>query len=283
MSSLASQLSSRRLARAEARQSHNELKLTVLNLLETDERFAPRLRAFVEDFQRTVAAVELPEEEVEAVAQEERAAVAIKQEDEATAEQQRLAALAEAAGAAVVTMPQLEQDTSEKNAWSEYDGALLEAELRVDDELGASPVRLIDARYIIQLEQLGGTFIRRQDLPETAFLSLESIKRLPKGGNSGDCLRIISVSHPWQHPDHPDPKSINLKLLVRVLTAFVDHMGGTYGVFLDVRLPLALQNAHRCPQSLLMHQGSPTCLNSCPVFDAVCVAHPEGAQGRGAL
>ena len=188
----------------------------------------------------------LPQKEAEAVARGERPAVAVKQEDKdgAKAEQQRLAELAEAAGVAVAAMPQLQQDTSE-NAWNEFDGALLEAELRVGDELGGSPVRLIDARYIIELEQRGGTFIRRQDLPETAFLSLDTIKRLPKGGRFGDCLRIISVSHPWQHPDHPDPKSINLKVLARVLKAFVDHEGGTYAVFLDVRSPLALQNAHR--------------------------------------
>ena len=60
MASLASQLSSRRLLRAEARQSQSELKLMVLNLMETDERFPPRLRAFLEEYQRSVAAEELP-------------------------------------------------------------------------------------------------------------------------------------------------------------------------------------------------------------------------------
>ena len=32
----------------------------VLNLMETDERFPPRLRAFLEEYQRSVAAEELP-------------------------------------------------------------------------------------------------------------------------------------------------------------------------------------------------------------------------------
>ena len=48
----------------------------------------------------------LLEEEAAAVAQEEQAAVAVEPEDGAKAEQQRLAALAEAAGAAVAAMPQ---------------------------------------------------------------------------------------------------------------------------------------------------------------------------------
>ena len=129
-------------------------------------------------------------------------------------------------------------DDKAGEAWLEYDGASIESELRVDQELGGSPVRLVDARYLIELEQQGGIFIRRQDMPESAFLSLDTVKQLPAGGQYNDCLRIISISHPWQHPNHPDPKSINLKLLARVLKAFVEHKGGgTYAVFLDVRMP----------------------------------------------
>ena len=130
-------------------------------------------------------------------------------------------------------------DDKAGEAWLKYDGASIESELRVDQELGGSPVRLVDARYLIELEQQGGIFIRRQDMPESAFLSLDTVKQLPAGGGSSDCLRIISISHPWQHPNHPDPKSINLKLLARVLKAFVEHKGGTYAVFLDVRMPHA--------------------------------------------
>lgn len=152
------------------------------------------------------------------------------------AEQQRLSKLAEAAGAAVASMEPWQEDVSE-SAWKKFDGALIESELSVVENLGESPVRLVDARFLIELEKRGGIFIRRQDLPETAFLSLEKIKRLPKGGKHGDCLRIIGISHPWQHPDHPDQKSINLKLLARVLTSFIEDGGGTYAIFLDVRPP----------------------------------------------
>ena len=108
-------------------------------------------------------------------------------------EKKKMAALAEAAAAAMAEALPYEDDKSEE-AWKELGGASFEAELRVDEALGGSPVRLVDARFIIELERQGGILVRRQDLPESAFLSLEQIKRLPKGGNAGDCLRVISTS-----------------------------------------------------------------------------------------
>ena len=147
--------------------------------------------------------------------------------------------VAEAAAAVAKAKP-LEEDRDE-GAWDEYNGALLEPALRVDKSLGDSPVKLVDARFLIELAERGGTLCRRQDLPAAAFVSLEALKRMPKGGRIGDCLRVIAVSHPWQQPDLPDPKSINLKLLARVLKAFLElpdafglpNPGGTYAVFLD--------------------------------------------------
>ena len=55
MVSLATQLSSRRLARAEARQSHSELKVTLCNLIDKDERFVQHIRTALEEYQRKVA------------------------------------------------------------------------------------------------------------------------------------------------------------------------------------------------------------------------------------
>ena len=74
----------------------------------------------------------------------------------------------------------------------EFGGTALEPALRVDEELGGSPVRLVDARFIVELAERGGKLCRRQDLPDAAFLSLETIRRLPRG--SGDCLRLIAIS-----------------------------------------------------------------------------------------
>ena len=56
------------------------------------------------------------------------------------------------------------------------------------------------------------------------------------GGQYGDCLPIISVSHPWQQPDNPDPKGVNLKILAEACQCFLE--GGypgprNYAVFFD--------------------------------------------------
>ena len=119
-------------------------------------------------------------------------------------------------------------------AWRKNDGTAFESALQVDPEHGVSPVMLIDMRFIIALGELGGTMVRRQDLPKEAFIDLDTLKRL-------DCLEgglpIISISHPWQQPDHPDPKEVNLQLLAKVMKLMLDedkqHGVGTFAVFFE--------------------------------------------------
>ena len=103
-----------------------------------------------------------------------------------------MAAIA-AAAEAVAAMPPYKDDPSEA-AWRKYQGEALEPMLQVDEELGGSPVELIDARFLVELASRGGRLCRRQDAPKAAFLSLDQLKRLPKGGKEGDCLRIVSIS-----------------------------------------------------------------------------------------
>ena len=97
-------------------------------------------------------------------------------------------------------------------AWHNFGGIKLESVLQEDAQLGESAVRLIDARFIIALCKVGGIIIRRQELPENAFLSIQTLKKLRKGGKANDCLRVISISQyvatsqtrtfaqPWMHP-----------------------------------------------------------------------------------
>ena len=117
--------------------------------------------------------------------------------------------------------------------WRAKDGAALESALEADPEHGDSPVRLVDARYIVELSKRGGKIVRRQELPEEAFIGLDTLKRLDEG--RGGCLRVIAISHPWQQPDHPDPKEVNLTLLAKVLERFLyeDGEGTTYAVFFE--------------------------------------------------
>ena len=103
----------------------------------------------------------------------------------------RSAALS-AAAAAVRAAP-IETFLEEDEAvWEVLDGEALEPALRVDEALGGSPVRLVDARFLIELAERGGRLCRRQDLPEEAFVRPEALRRLPSG--SGFSLRIMSIS-----------------------------------------------------------------------------------------
>ena len=48
----------------------------------------------------------------------------------------------------------------------------------------------------------------------------------------------VGARSPWQQPDNPDPKGINLRLLARALRSFVEydspiHKPGPYAVFID--------------------------------------------------
>ena len=114
--------------------------------------------------------------------------------------------------------------------WRMNDGTAFESALQVDPEHGVSPVKLIDMRFIIALGELGGTMVRRQDLPKEAFIDLDTLKRL-KGPYS---LPIISISHPWQQPDHPDPKEVNLQLLAKVMKIMLEYYGNiTLAVFFE--------------------------------------------------
>ena len=120
------------------------------------------------------------------------------------------------------------QDDDE--SWRENDGTAFESALQVDPEHGVSPVKLIDMRFIIALGELGGTMVRRQDLPKEAFIDFDTLKRLKGWG-----LKIISISHPWQQPDHPDPKEVNLQLLAKVMKLMLDDYDGlgTFAVFFE--------------------------------------------------
>ena len=78
--------------------------------------------------------------------------------------------------------------------------ANLEPLLLADDGLGGeSPVRFLDARFIIALSKdRAGRLRRRQDLPAAAFVDLAALRRMPEGRNG---LRVTCVSYPWLQPE----------------------------------------------------------------------------------
>jgi len=118
-------------------------------------------------------------------------------------------------------------------AWTECEGESMEAVLTVDEENGGqSPIRLLDARFLITLAKSGGTLARRQDLPDGAFFDLPRLKR-ESWGYGGASLRVLVVFQPWLQPDHPDPKGWQLKLLGQILESFVADDGGSYAIYLS--------------------------------------------------
>lgn len=113
-----------------------------------------------------------------------------------------------------------------------HGGEELEPFLRYDPELGGIPVRLIDAKFLQMTANHGMRMIRRQDLPEEAFIDLETLRKTPKN------VRIVCLSHPWLQPDHPDPKGVNLRRLVGMLIDYTrthNSLTGEYctGVMID--------------------------------------------------
>ena len=149
------------------------------------------------------------------------AAGAVAEEMEKEAARKNMALVAEAAEKVAKAEP-LELQEDDK-MWRTFDGTAFESALQVDPEHGVSPVMLIDMRFIIALGELGGTMVRRQDLPKEAFIDLDTLKKL----NGGFILPIISISHPWQQPDHPDPKEVNLQLLAKVMKIMLNGRNGT--------------------------------------------------------
>jgi len=119
-------------------------------------------------------------------------------------------------------LPDLESDERDRNVpdaalanWGLLGGAELEP------PLASKAVLLLDAGWLA--EQGGSTRVKksdawaqrsmrlgpRQTLPDEAFRSLSEVK----SATHPSILRIACVSHCWLHPEHPDPRGINLHVL----------------------------------------------------------------------
>jgi hypothetical protein len=132
----------------------------------------------------------------------------------------------------------------EDPAWDKLGGKKLETLLAYNEEIGGHPVRLVDARYLVNMHQKS-SLLRRQDIPEEAFIDLGRLRHMGGGGFSGGQLRIVCISYPWLQPDHPDPYNDSMELVNRFLKVLLDHVSpegyghdyvgyeATYAVFLD--------------------------------------------------
>lgn len=125
-------------------------------------------------------------------------------------------------------------ESSEESWWDDLGGdEFCDA---LDGSPGHSPVRLVDARFLIALAQLGARMPRRQELPDGAFVPLERLRRVFCFGG-GKRLPVVCISHPWLQPDHPDPHGATLRRIARALKAYLLSASSygihTAGVFFD--------------------------------------------------
>ena len=72
------------------------------------------------------------------------------------------------------------------------------------EKLADGTIRLLRSEWLASWD--GAIMLRRQDLPEEAFVPVEeAVAMLERGDRT-----VLVVSHSWQHPDHPDPLGITL-------------------------------------------------------------------------
>ena len=62
------------------------------------------------------------------------------------------------------------------------------------EALLAGHVRLVSASWLVKHSGASGILMRRQDLPEEAFISVDELKRCYGEGNRDKALPVISIS-----------------------------------------------------------------------------------------
>jgi len=109
--------------------------------------------------------------------------------------------------------------------WRNRGGTELEAVLK------SGAVALLDAKWVIELATRGGVLQPRQALPDEAFIALSEIQNSTFRMNEFH-LPVVSISHCWLQPDHPDPHGHNLRAVARALE-HITRLVNRFGVFLD--------------------------------------------------
>ena len=103
-------------------------------------------------------------------------------------------------------------------------------------------VRLLKMSWLIAHHKARKILMRRQELPEEAFISVNELQRLYGTGNGDGVLPIIAISFCWLTPAHPDPAGEQLAIVAAALeheqekysTASRDFLGfQEMGVFWD--------------------------------------------------
>lgn len=159
-------------------------------------------------------------------------------------------------------------------------------------------VDLVDARFLVSLNEQGGTLPCWSTLPDAAKIGQSSVWRL-WGWTQKASLPVLVLSCPWLDGDHPDREGEMLALLVPLLRVMLSVCGGehyTVGVLWDyaslpqpIRSPaeharfveglrtLTTWYTHPYTHVLLMTQPLPEVAPSGEPYSNV--ARPYGARG----
>ena len=87
------------------------------------------------------------------------------------------------------------------------------------EALATGHVRLVRSSWLIN--NRGGVLPRRQELPESAFFSVDELKWILAGAaehdNFDQLLPIVAISFCWASPTHPDPNGHQLTVVANAL------------------------------------------------------------------
>ena len=239
MPSFASQLSARRLARAEARQpseahSRSQLKQRVCALIDRDDRFAKRVRALADEFESDGNTPPAPEEREEGdrpsqiVEAEARALVEVAASEAARSctlefvgdpeeDVEALLAADEARLAREAAEP-----LPEGSKWYRDGGAELEPHMAHTTMLRASWLLKLAKREVMPERE--GVIPPWQLVPPEATVGLAELRRTTMAFQ----LPVAITSYGWAAQRHPDPTGEQLQRLVPALEAMVHSC--THGI-----------------------------------------------------
>lgn len=124
--------------------------------------------------------------------------------------------------------------------WQSFGGPAVETMLEDLD--------LIDARYLMDLADSGGTVPRWQQVPPTARIGRKDCWRLAFSWQESDGLAVLCLSYAWLDREHPDRMGETLRRVRPILSAMLSAVKdpcGTVGVMWDY---MSLPQAPRSPE-----------------------------------
>ncbi|CAK0884234.1 unnamed protein product [Prorocentrum cordatum] len=98
---------------------------------------------------------------------------------------------------------------------------------------GLHPVRLVRMSWLLQ--QRGTVLKRRQELPDEAFVTADELRAVWEASGRGGrdhVAPIITISFCWDSREHPDPKGLQLSLVIDTLEHEFEKYSKAYGKFL---------------------------------------------------